>query len=448
MKLSILAFVAVAQAIPVVKREDIDLDENDIQAFVNNTVHEKSLDIKNMLYQPIPFQVKGTNVQKTVKSLAIAAFLAENDDGDGEKKGGLWLDIKSGVKSLFKRSVFEVLNIKNQKTYYLIPLQVGSQRAREDLLIDTGSSDMWIPDNQATGYKPSLLKTFKPTNEAFSIKYGDGTYAIGDWGYDTVHLGSLTLDNVKMGVCDNVTAGQGILGIGMVGNEATAKKYANLPILLKTQGYLDRISYSLYLDTPDASSGSLLLGAIDTAKYEGDLKRLPMVAVDDSGKKVDKPIAFFVNLNSISGGQNAVFSQKQTPALLDSGTTLFFAPTDVYEKISSEYGHHVPGLGYVEKCNAHKGKNLTLDFGATKISVPVSQIMYPLTYARTGKPVKSLFRREPYCTVGVSESSGSHYILGDNILRLMYVHFDLSGGTIGVAQMKNTEASRIVPYNP
>ena len=72
----------------------------------------------------------------------------------------------------------------------------------------------------------------------------------------------------------------GILGIGpyLSGNP----QYPFLIDNLKTQGFTQSRAFSLDLRGSDSPDGSIIFGAIDTGKYEGNLEKIPMIPATSS----------------------------------------------------------------------------------------------------------------------------------------------------------------------
>lgn len=348
-----------------------------------------------------------------------------------------------------KRGLSTQITVQNKQVYYSVDAKIGSAKSQIQLLLDTGSSDLWLPDSSTSkdgSFDALSSKSFQNMTDKFSIKYGDGTYAVGYWGKDDVSIGDLSVSDLQLGVAWNVTAQQGILGIGLPGNEVAKTKYTNFPMLLKQQGKISKATYSLYLNSNDATSGSVLFGAVDKAKYSGDLVNLDLVSITDSGKLMNSPVAFFVNVSSITDTSNSktYLSKNPTPALLDSGTTLLYAPKEVYKQIGHAYGWGISKLGFINKCESYNNHNITFNFNdKVKINVPVKQLMYPLKH-KNGKPLKTWFRRKPLCLVGVMNSESDHFIFGDNFLRSAYVHYDLDEKKVSIAQVRYTNDTDIV----
>lgn len=334
---------------------------------------------------------------------------------------------KSGLK----------VTLENEYALYLASIEIGTPGQSLRVDVDTGSSDLWVPGagtRSSDGtYDHTKSSTYKRVADGFSIRYGDGSSASGDWATDNVEIGGATVKNLQFGDATTQDVGQGILGIGLKGNEASALGYSsftydNLPLQLKNQGIIDKAAYSLYLNSLDASSGSIIFGsATDLSKYSGSLKTLPIQNIDDSGSPTDGPVAFFVNLDSITAGGKELASLTY-PALLDSGTTLIYAPSSIALAVGRKYGTYSNSAGgYVTRCNA-QGDDFEFTFDGATITVPFSNLLFHID----GNP-NSISNT---CLIGVLDSGADYYILGDGFLRSAYVYYDIQDSEIGIAQAK------------
>lgn len=336
------------------------------------------------------------------------------------------------------------LELENEYALYLAEMEIGTPGQKIKIDVDTGSSDLWVPAYNTTSnsgtFDARKSSTYKKLQDGFKIGYGDGSTALGVWASETVSLGGATVQDLRFGYATNQTAKQAIMGVGYTGNEASAWKdhndeYDNFPAQLKKQGLINKNAYSLYLNSLDADAGLILFGAIDEAKYEGDLKLLDVVNIDDSGAKTDKPVAFFVNLDSIEQDGKSLAS-KTYPALLDSGTTLIYAPKDIATEFGKKYGHKIPFVdAYFTSCDK-KGEDFEFKFGDKTIKVPFKSLLYHIN----GKKDKTFLNQ---CLIGVMGTTSDYYILGDAFLRSAYVHYDLEANKVGVAQVKYTTDSNI-----
>lgn len=328
----------------------------------------------------------------------------------------------------------------NKDAFYLTYLYVGSNKQKIGVDIDTGSSDLWFVDaNSGCQLDSCVFGTYNPgessssanTHQKFNISYGDNTTATGFYYTDDIGFASSDSKVVAKGAefadATNNTSGFGVFGVGFDTwlAEATVGRYsyANVPYVLKQQGLIPKVAYSLYLDSADAQSGSIIFGGQDTAKYDGDLVTLPITTQN----------ALTVNLGSIKLGDDEV--EFDTDFLLDSGTTLLYLPSKQYDQLLGSIPNAHPRDGYyVTNCKTPV-PDLTFEFNFNGITIPV--------------PLKDTY------TDDLTNADGNHVgcgyqiergitILGDTFLRRAYVVYNLEDKVISIAKPNYSSASNIV----
>lgn len=285
-------------------------------------------------------------------------------------------------------------------------------------------------------FETSASDSFHKNSSAppFAIQYADGSDAVGQWGYDDVEIGGSKVKGLSFAVVNETGSEMGVLGIGLSGLETTYTgqhagdpyKYENLPLKLKSQGLIKKSAYSLYLSEEDAKSGTVLFGAVDTAKFDGDLQT---VKVLDTGLGYDEPIRLQIRLDKINV-EDTTLSDAGVAAVLDSGSTLSYFPSTLAKRMGKLLGgKYSSNLGaYQIKCPSSSSANVTFDFGGAKILVPLSELV--LSYGKQ-------------CYLGILESKSSYVLLGDNFLRRAYVVYDLDDNEISLAQVKYTSDESI-----
>ncbi|ODQ79173.1 hypothetical protein BABINDRAFT_162222 [Babjeviella inositovora NRRL Y-12698] len=365
------------------------------------------------------------------------------------------------------------MQIVNENTFYMANLSVGSNSQNVGVLVDTGSSDLWImgSDNsfcargtakrdlkqanpadrqkRDTGnaidcstygtFDKSASTSFQSNNTKFAIQYADNTFATGGWGYDKVVIGSLTVDNLSFAVADLSNSTMGVLGIGLAGLETTYSSattgskpymYENLPMKMKSDGLIEKNIYSLYLNQGIATYGSVLFGGVDHSKYVGNLVTVPIV--NSLAKYYANPLKTEITLDSVSYEGNNLMSTS-TIALLDSGSTLSYLPSSVVSAAVSALGlsYNSRVQAYTGSCSSFNNKSFTFTFSGATITVPASNFLMSL--------VLSNGQSSNTCAFGMIESSQT--VLGDSFLRAAYVVYDLDDYEISLANANFGESA-------
>ncbi|CAR28710.1 ZYRO0F10252p [Zygosaccharomyces rouxii] len=368
-------------------------------------------------------------------------------------------------------------DIKNQQNFYSVELKVGTPAQNVLVLLDTGSSDLWITgsgnpycspstrnshlgsagSNSSTNNGPSSTanfpsssatidcsqygtfnldgsETFKSNDSTFYLTYGDGSFAKGLWGMDHVYLDGLNVSDVSFAVANESNSTVGVFGVGLPGEEATVTpgvngnhyQYKNFPQVLKDNGVVQKNAYSLYLNSPDSNSGNILFGAVDHSKYSGNLYTLPIVnTYADQGVA---PREFDVTVQGITVGNsssNSTVSSDKTLALLDSGTTLMYLPTALADELAKSLGGKFsPSTGYylIPKPSENDDTKITFDFGGFHIETKLSN------YILQGSGPQDV------AILGILRTEGDRAIFGDVFLVDAYVVYDLEDYEISLAQ--------------
>lgn len=81
-------------------------------------------------------------------------------------------DMQMGNKPYFKRDSF-TMQLTNEQTFYVTDLEIGSNNDKIKVLVDTGSSDLWIPSSDVDCYAPSYYKRDLSTKRKRKLHVGD-----------------------------------------------------------------------------------------------------------------------------------------------------------------------------------------------------------------------------------------------------------------------------------
>lgn len=257
---------------------------------------------------------------------------------------------------------------------------------------------------------------------------------------DTLTIGGQSLENFEFAVGTSAKSTIGKFGLGYPASQAVvlggASSYPTIYDILVTKGLISSKSFSLWLDS--ATSGRLIFGGVDTARYSGDLGVVPIQPVDGTFKD------FAITLTKISfsdQGQSvdAPSSGTALPVniVLNSGSVFTYLPTAVSTDIFR--GLQVAGTATRDgvttafaDCNlASTGITIDFFFGSVKISIPVAGILFDFNvYKQTDKNGNQV------CGLKIRPTDDSNYVLGLSFFEVAYIVFDLTKNQISLAPAK------------
>jgi hypothetical protein len=342
---------------------------------------------------------------------------------------------------------------------YFINVTIGTPPQPFSLLLDTGSSDTWVPavdswgcdDDACADYgafdkNASSTYAIVPGEEGtFYIQYGDGTYAAGDYITDVLDFSDgVSVSKLTLGLANDTDQVQGLMGIGMRANEASLQNedpfsFPTVVEQLKDQGHIDRVAYSLYLDSYEDDKGSIIFGGIDSSRYTGELLALPL-STDQYGNYSEFRIALTkISIHDGKSIRSLTPKGFSVPALLDSGTTSQYLPPSVTDEFYEGLGATLAqDSGYYYVPCAYRKSNVSLiyTFGGNEgvnVSVPLAEVI-----SEQLGDESAYSDGTPGCSLNFDTASddGSGVILGDSFLRSAYVVYDLENLIVALGQAK------------
>ncbi|KAL2128372.1 hypothetical protein VTI74DRAFT_9277 [Chaetomium olivicolor] len=406
---------------------------------------------------------------KTTSLLAVAATIVQTIHGfsiperrDGLKVVGLETERRAPRNpvhrdKLRKRGIVSA-GLDNQQTLYFVNATVGTPAKKVMLHLDTGSSDLWVntpnsalcssnndPCKYAGTYSANSSSTYEYIGSYFNISYVDGSGATGDYVSDTVTIGGQKIDRLQFGIGYSSSNAQGILGIGYPINEvqvgrAKLKPYNNLPAQMVASNLIQSQAYSLWLNDIDASTGTILFGGVDTAKFTPPLQILPIES--SSGVYAEFLVTLTklqVNHKTIGGGNLAL------AVLLDTGSSLSYLPDSLVQEIYNAVGatyDPVSNAAYVpcSLARSSSAPNITFTFTSPSITVSMNSLVLDMGPGRT-----PTLNGAPACLFGIGPAGSGTSVLGDTFLRSAYVVYDLENNEIALAPTRfNVTASKVV----
>ncbi|PQE15041.1 aspartic-type endopeptidase protein [Rutstroemia sp. NJR-2017a BVV2] len=287
----------------------------------------------------------------------------------------------------------------------------------------------------------------------FSITCADGSEASGAFITDLFTIGNITL-RTQMGLAYNTSTTTGILGLGYTSFEASGPYliYPTILDLLVSSNSIPTSAYSLYLDELSSSTGSILLGGIDTAKFYGNLTIIPTVFKSyPNGTTLFTQFAVPLMERSITAqsGSTTHLPMPAEPVTLDAGTTISYLPASLTTPLFAFLGaiDDTPSSGdvFIDCQLLHTAPNITINFHFTTSSTPTIKVLLRELIFDFGKPGfkppenYQLPQDLPFsnpCEFGIQTGVEGGYLLGNTFLRSAYAVFYLDANEVGLAQAR------------
>ncbi|KAJ5818617.1 hypothetical protein N7474_004208 [Penicillium riverlandense] len=384
--------------------------------------------------------------------ILISSFVLLASGTAGPKVVSLPLYRNEG-RSIVKRNSASVLLDYSLDSFWL-NATVGTPPQPVQLVLDTGSSDVWVFGPGSCGsdrcyghyYDDSQSSTARLVDKGgFYSSYGDGTEVWGDYISDDFQVSSIKIKDLNFAVATRETIGEmGIMGIGFDTNEAItetgAKPYKNIIDLMVDQGLINSRAYSLWLNDLESGIGSILFGGYDTGKFKGNLIPIAIQPDAQSGQITSMTIPWtsLSITDPTQGTMTLTANSFAQPALLDSGTTLSYIPRDLYDQVASfaNVFYADDGTGIVE-CEVMQSYRGTLNFEFDGSSGPV----IPVPFSEFCPPLLDIYGNlvplsngYTACSFGFGPAQDDEpIILGDTFLRSAYVVYNLDRQEIAIA---------------
>ncbi|KAG1878625.1 acid protease [Suillus tomentosus] len=340
-----------------------------------------------------------------------------------------------------KRGTGENLMV-NQRidTNFYGSLAVGTPPYPFAVLLDTGSSDMWVSSSacQSTcagtgNFDSAKSSTFKNMSKSFSVTYEKG-YAAGTVGQDVVQMAGFTISDQTFGVVTTTTANflqnpvTGIFGLAWQSLAASGAMPFWQALASNGQWNQPLMAFQLTRKAGELEpGGSFTMGYTNESLYTGtiDYQDIPNGQASYWLQQITSMI--------VQGKSIFLPSGSASYAAIDTGTTLVAGPAASIAAIYAQIPGSQPGTGswegfYSYPCNttvvveiSFGGPNWSIspgDFAFTSIG-PTSDECYGAFYA-----------------IPTSGASGTpSWILGDTFLKNVYSVFRYDPPSVGFAAL-------------
>lgn len=339
------------------------------------------------------------------------------------------------VSDMFKHTAIDIekdhdVPIENfLNAQYFSEISIGSPEQTFKVILDTGSSNLWIPSSECgsiacylhTKYDSSASSTFKKNGSEFAIQYGSGSVS-GYISQDTVTIGDLKVKDQLFG---EATSEPGLAfafgrfdGIFGLGYDTISVNHVPPPFYnMIDQGLLDEPVFSFYLsDTADSGKESVVtFGGVDKSHYTGKLTKIPL----------RRKAYWEVDLESITYGDETA-DLEATGAILDTGTSLITLPSTLADLLNKEMGAK-KGFGGQYSIECDKRDTLPdVSFNLSGYNFSISAHEYILE--TQGSCIST------FTPMDIPAPAGPLVILGDAFLRKWYSVYDLGNDAVGLAK--------------
>lgn len=315
---------------------------------------------------------------------------------------------------------------------YFTEIQLGTPGQVFKVILDTGSSNLWVPSQDCSSlacflhnkYDHDSSASYKANGSEFSIKYGSGALE-GYVSQDTLAIGDLVIPKQDFaeatsepGLAFAFGKFDGILGLAY--NTISVNKIVPPIYNAIDQGLLDLPQFGFYLgDTnKDEDNGGLAtFGGYDEALFSGKLTWLP----------VRRKAYWEVSFEGIGLGDEYA-ELTSTGAAIDTGTSLITLPSALAELINAKIGATKSWSGqYQVDCATRDSlPDLTLTFSGYNFTLTA----YDYTLEVSGSCISA------FTPMDFPASIGDLAIIGDSFLRRYYSVYDLKKNAVGLAPSK------------
>ncbi|KZV88434.1 putative PEP4-aspartyl protease [Exidia glandulosa HHB12029] len=311
---------------------------------------------------------------------------------------------------------------------YYTEIQIGTPGQTFKVILDTGSSNLWVPSTKCDSiacllhakYDSSASSTYKANGSDIEIAYAGSGNVTGIVSRDTVVIGDMKIpgqdfaEAMKLpGLAYAFGKFDGMLGLAY---KSISVNHVTPPFYnMVDKKMVDSPIFSFRLGSSEEDPGEVVFGGIDASHYKGSLTYVPL-----------RRLAFWeVKLQGIKLGDDVV-ELEDTGAVIDTSTSLIVAPFEIAELINSQIGAKRQWNGqYTVPCEARSTlPDFTMSVRGTEFVLTGMEYILKL-----GETCISAFT-----PVNLNVPGGDLWVLGDIFLRKYFTVYDFNKNAVGFAE--------------
>lgn len=313
---------------------------------------------------------------------------------------------------------------------YFTEIQLGTPGQPFKVILDTGSSNLWVPSTKCTSlacylhskYDHDASSTYKQNGTEFSIRYGSGSLE-GFISQDLLTFGDLVIPEQDFaeatsepGLAFAFGKFDGILGLAY--DTISVDKVVPPIYNAIDKGLLDEPQFAFYLGDAAKSNddgGIITIGGYDESKFHGEITWLP----------VRRKAYWEVKFDGLGLGDEYA-ELEDHGAAIDTGTSLIALPSQLAEILNSQIGAEKSWNGqYTVDCASRESlPDLTFTFDGYNFTITP----YDYTLEVSGSCISA------FTPMDFPEPIGPLAIIGDAFLRKYYSIYDLGNNAVGLAK--------------
>ncbi|KAG1728175.1 aspartic peptidase domain-containing protein [Suillus paluster] len=352
------------------------------------------------------------------------------------------LAAKYGGQSLQTRGTgYNLIVNQGVDTGYYGTIAIGTPPVSYDVILDTGSSDLWLTSSTCESgcgtsltYDPAKSSTFQNLSTALEIQYGSGAVA-GYVAEETVQMAGFSVEKQGFGVVNVLSSAftqnpvSGIMGLAWAPLAST--KQTPFWQTLASGGSWDSALFGVQLTrygnasgaTQNEPGGVIDMGYTNSSLYTGSIEYYDLVGT---------PQFWEINMNTLTVQGKSIDIAGMSTAIIDTGTTNIAGPSTAIASIYAQIPGSQLGTGSLEGYYTYPCSttvNVEFNFGGNTWSMSPADFTH--TQVSSTECIGAFF----VSTIG---QGGPSWVIGDAFLKNVYSVFKYSPASVGFAALSET----------